>query len=283
MASSSLSLNAKSKRGPPRTKKLRVPRAPKSVEKPSSRTTQEIFDYAAQHAALCLRHEVKSASRKLTGDGPTELMDNGPDFAFVPTKDSKLALTMMHDVFGDRHFRLPITAVVTMSSSGAGLVNSVLSNSSLGSNATFLSLATIFNEFFVHGFTVLWQPVSLNNYPLTGVTATSVSSLPLGVAVLQNAVAGYTNIGFASGNYQYAHQNTGKSFTAHWTNIESPNSTVLTSVASGPLQTWALIADVSSYSGQLQFISGTAPPLAVSQILGSFSVVWDVSFRAKRF
>jgi hypothetical protein len=185
-------------------------------------------------------------------------------------------------MLGMREYRFRITAALDMSSSGAGLVNATISNSSLSSNSAFLSLGAIFSEYFVHGFRVRWQPISMFNYPLTGVTATSVANLPLGCADIQHLEPAYANIGFATGNWRYAHHSTGLPFTKTWINSENPRSGVVTAdSATSPTQSWALCTNANVYTGFLQFISPTGTALPVSQKLGTFLVEWDITFRVR--
>jgi hypothetical protein len=217
-------------------------------------------------------------------DAPSLLQAPPVDFKLLPTEESKLIRTTMSRLFAGKIYSFRLCAAFNMSSSGAGIVNSTLSNSALASNSDFSSLAVVFNEFFVKRFDVKWEPVSMYNYPLTGSSTLSVSSLPLGCADQQHAAGAYTNLTGMTENWRFAFNNTGRPFQYSWINSEKSdegiNPTDLSS--GGTTQSWAMTADVASYSGYLQFLTQSAPPaLPFSEVLGTFLVEWDVLFRTR--
>jgi hypothetical protein len=245
----------------------------------------EIRGYATALSSLRIKVEQKELVPRFRGtDAPVYLSSPSPGYVFQDTKESDLLRTVMSRMFAGREYSFRIASAYTMSSSGAGSVNSVLANSSLTSNGDFIALAGIFNEFFIEKFLIEWQPVSMFNYPLTGVPATSVSSLPLVACSLQHAQASYSNLPSATTADGITYTNTGLPFRHAWVNPEKASSTVVVApvLTGGPCQSWAQVGDIASYTGSVQLISPSAPPAIIaSQVLGSFMVEWLVRFRVR--
>jgi hypothetical protein len=260
-----------------------------SVRKQGSKFPQvspsEVRGFATSLSALRVKVEHKQVIPRFRGsDAPVLLSSPDCGYVFSDTKESDLLRSTMSRMFAGREYSFRIASAYTMSSSGAGSVNSVLANSSLTSNADFIALSGVFNEFFIEMFRIDWQPVSMFNYPLTGVAATSVSSLPLIAASLQHAQASYTNLPSATTADGVTYTNTGLPFKHSWVNPESPKSTVVVApvLTGGPCQSWAQVGDIASYTGSVQLISPSAPPAIIaSQVLGSFMVEWLVRFRVR--
>jgi len=169
-----------------------------------------------------------------------------------------------------------------MSSSGAGIVNSTISNSVLTSQADFVSLSSVFNEFFVVKFMVRWIPVSRYQYPLGGSSTLSVANVPIGKADLQHGQAAYSSMSLLADNFAVGYHSTGDPFTEHWVNTEKHDTETVVSSLTAPTQSWCTTNNVSNYQGTLQFLSQSAPPaLPFSQVLGTFMVHWDVLFRVR--
>lgn len=226
---------------------------------------------------------VKSKPRKDNSEEPDIILEPNPCpplSCFVHSKNSQLAVQVMRGFFTDKHYRIRISTALDMSSGGTGLINSTISNSVLTSNTQFVALSQVFNEFFVEKFLVSWQPVSRYNYPLTGVTATSVSSAPLGKASLQHGQTAYTSLGGMASNYVFKYHNTGDPFRAEWVNVEKSSSpTVVTTT--GVTQAWTSVGNVANYQGSLQFRTQIPPPLPATQVIGTFATHFFVLFRVK--
>jgi len=215
---------------------------------------------------------------------PASLSIPHPGYSLEDTKEAALLRTVLSRALSGKQYRFRLATTLTASSSAGGILNATISNSTLASNVEFVALSSVFNEFFVKSMATQWEPVSMYNYPLTGVTATSVSSLPLGVADLQHDASAYTSQSVMSQNFRYAHHNTGRPFSYSWLNVESPTSTVLDPSPAGTagFQAWALTAAVANYGGSIQYLTQSAPPgLPASQQLGVFLVEWDVLFRVR--
>jgi len=215
-------------------------------------------------------------------DAPTQLRGDEIAYRFAETKDSLVLRNTFRSLFGDKHYRFRIATVLNMSSSATGAVNSVVNNSSLGLTSDFASLSAVFNEFFVVAFQVKWVPVGRYQYPLTGLSTTTVANLPLGMADLQHGQAAYTSLTNMSNNFGFGFHSTGDPFTMLWTNTEKYNKETVVTSTTAPTQSWCTSANALNYLGTLQFLTQPAPPsLPVSQLLGVFAVTWDVLFRVR--
>jgi hypothetical protein len=215
---------------------------------------------------------------KVPEGAPTSLAPPSPGYRLTVMDEGVHASLV--DVFGNRTYRFRIATALNMSSSGAGTVNSTIANTALASNAAWINLSAIFNEFFVVGFRVVWEPVSRYNYPLTGVVATSVSSLPLGCSQLQHAQPAYTSLALMTNNYGFKYTTTSDPFSFEWSNTESPGPGIVDNGA--PTQSWCVVSDIAQYAGSVQFMSQSAPPgLPTSQVLGTFMVEWDILWRCR--
>jgi len=230
------------------------------------------------------KKETKEAVPLFRGlDSPTLLKLPHPGYTLTDTKESVALGTALSRMFSGKWYEFRVTTALNMSSSGTGLVNSVVANSAINSTGDFSALSGVFSEFFIKTMKVTWEPVSMYNYPLTGVSTSSVSSLPIGVSDLQHAQAAYTSMTAATENWRYQHKNTGRAFTFSWINSEKPTSTVAVDASTGVnSQSWADVRDAGTYTGTIQFISQSPPPaLPVTQVLGTFLVEWDVLFRVR--
>lgn len=236
-------------------------------------------------AQIRLKVEVKEVVLPFRGkDAPMYLAQPFCGYAYEDTKESSLLRTVMSRAFAGREYSFRIATSLNMSSNGAGIANATISNTALGSNSDFIAISGVFNEFFVTEFRLKWEPVSMYNYPLTGTSALSVSSLPLGCSDLQHAQAAYTNQASMTENWRYEHNNTGRPFLYSWKNTEKKSSSILVDdpAIGTSSQSWCNTSNVTGYTGFVQFLTQSAPPaLPFSQILGTFLVEWDVYFRVR--
>jgi len=215
-------------------------------------------------------------------DAPMALSAGHANYVFTDTKESIILRDTFRNLFGDKHYKFRLSIALNMSSSGAGIVNSTISNSVLTSQADFVSLSAVFNEFFVDKFMVRWIPVSRYQYPLSGTSTLSIANLPLGKADLQHGQAAYTSLTAMSDNFAVGYYSTGDPFTEHWVNTEKSNTETVVSSLTAPTQSWCTVNNVANYQGTLQFLTQSAPPaLPFSQVLGTFMVHFDVLFRCR--
>jgi len=237
--------------------------------------------------STCKKVELKDRiETKGDPDGsPTQLLSVDPGRRYRLMIENSIALKAIRGMMGSRTYRFRLSNVVTISSNGSGILNSVLAASTLGSTTDWTAFSSIFSEFFILSYSALYEPVSMYNYPLTGVVATSVSSLPVGLAALQHGEAAYTSVSSMANHSSYEFHNTGKAFVFHWKNNENPRAGVLVNPVSGGstlVQGWCLTSDVSNYTGQIQYLTASAPPaLPVSEVVGNITTHYYVLFRIR--
>jgi hypothetical protein len=215
-------------------------------------------------------------------DAPNSLTIPSSGYQHIDTKESLALSQTLQSFFQNREYEFRLSTALNMSSSGAGIVNSTISNSTLASQADFAVLVGIFNEYFIRGFTVKWQPISEYQFPLTGLPdGKTVANVPIGKADLQHGQAAYSSLTLMSDNFGFGYHSTGRSFTERWVNSEHRSDQTVPSLTA-PTQGWCPVNNAANYQGTLQFISQSAPPgLPVSSVLGTFIVHWDVIFRVR--
>jgi hypothetical protein len=200
-------------------------------------------------------------------------------------ESQQLLRGMFSGLMGDKAYRARLGANLVMTSTGGGVVSAAILCSGISSNAQFILMSGVFDEFFLHAVHIQWipsgrytGPVGFNSSPVT-----SVGNLPLGVASLQHGAVSYTSIGAMTSNYHFAFHSTGDPFSYAWTNIDPVHSVVTQpAVTTAPFQGWGMCSQAAYLTGAIQFISGAAPPaLPVSVGLGSFAVSYDISFRMR--
>lgn len=207
--------------------------------------------------------------------------DSVGSYTYEDTKESLVMRDTFRTLFGDKHYRFRLSTALNMSSNGAGIVNSTINNAVLNSQADFISLSTVFNEFFIKAFEVHWMPNSRYQYPLGGTSTISIANLPIGVADLQHGAAAYTSLGAMADNFALGYHSTGDPFKQQWINTEKVSDTTVAEI-SGVTQSWCTTNNAGNYQGTLQILSQSSPPaLPFSQVLGTFMVHWDVLFRVR--
>jgi hypothetical protein len=275
----------------------RIQRTPKPVKphrkKPSSKNNKKLSVSTANNSKSILAScklvssqmpqvEHKEIVPTYRGkDAPISLQPPALGYRFEETKESLIMRDTFRSMFGNKHYRFRISTALNMSSSGAGIVNSTISVSALQFSGDFISLSTVFNEFFVVAMRNDWIPVSRYQYPLGGTSTLSVANLPVGIASLQHGATAYTSLAVMSDNYALAFHNTGDPFGYTWVNTEKSSESVVAE-QSGNTQSWCTTGNVANYQGQVQLLSQSAPPaLPFSQVLGTFITSWEVIFRVR--
>ena len=173
-----------------------------------------------------------------------------------------------------------------LSSGGTGITNTTVGNDLLPALAEFVSLATLFTEFFIEKFEVVFQPSS--RYSKPSASAQIPNEQPLVVANLQHGAPLYATHTLACANGALFITNTADPWKVSWTNTERLRSGVLSGSAStaSPVATqgWCLTDSSSAalYTGSLQILSPAATPNPTLNFLyGTVVVRWSVSFRSR--
>jgi hypothetical protein len=182
--------------------------------------------------------------------------------------------------------RLTMGTALTLSTNVSGFVNAVAATSLVAGLTEFSNLATVYSEFFIHKFEVMYMPQSRYNGPVAFSTATGASSLPMGVLAIHHAQTPPTTLAAAADNSTIVFVNTCDPFKFSWKNIESAKTRTLISPVPGtavPVQSWCLTAGAASsaYTGQIQFISNTSVGCPANTVVGELLCRFDVSFRTK--
>jgi len=217
---------------------------------------------------------------------PIRLGDQ-PPIHLILSEEATLLRNAMRGLLGyGKIYRFALSTVLTVSSSAGGIVNAVSQNLTINSNTDFIALSAVFQEFFITSQHAHYMPVARYQYPLTGVIATSVANLPLGVASIQHATPAYTSLAAMTQNYAFALHSTGDPWSYTWGNPENPNSGVVVEAGTTPTlpsQGWAnTLIGAANYTGEIQLLTNSAPPgLVASQKLADMHVRWNVLFRCR--
>jgi len=229
--------------------------------------------------------EKKVDGKKVEKDSPTQLMP-GPLRAIIKTEESMLLTQTFGHLMGEnKEYSFRISTNLAMSSSGAGSVNSVITNVVLGAISQFSALSGVFSEYFIEGFHVRWEPVSMYGAPLGFLPATTLASVPLVCAALQHLEPPYSTPDAMLNHSSAQFHNTGRPFSFHWKNVEKSSTPTVYGTEDGSsasYQGWQLTSLTNNYSGQCQFMAASSGiPLPASQVLGSFAIDYDVKFRIR--
>jgi hypothetical protein len=270
-------------------------------ESPSTRSGQTLHAKACEHPLESkqvysglppLLESVFPKSVGPTGLTAPSVLSPAP----VPTgwfdKKEELKLPDKHlgsfarSLLGTRIYRISLGTNLAIAANSSGFVNSIIAVNSVAMTGEFASFANIFDEYFVVSMKASYMPVSRYNYPLTGVTATSVSSLPLQTVCLQHDSPAYTTTSAMANHASCKMRSTGDPFVTKWINTESyriptvvnPSTTLVAT------QSWCETGSVAApgYTGAIQYLTDQAtPPLQIGARIGSFLVQYDVLFRAR--
>jgi hypothetical protein len=272
--------------------KPRVQRQPKRPKTPKTKKndklstikTDDVLKSVRQVASVMSLVEHKELIPPFRGrDAPNMLTNPHSGYVLAETKESLVLRDTFRTLFGDRIYPFRLSTALNMSSSAGGVVNSTISNSVLVSQVDFVSLATVFNEFFIQDFEVRWMPNGRYQFPLTGLPdGKTISNLPIGSANLQHGQAAYSSLTTMSDNYDVGYHSTGDPFSRKWINTENSHVDTMVASLTAPTQSWCPVNNASNYQGTLQFLSQSAPPgLPVSSVLGTFMVHFHVLFRVR--
>jgi hypothetical protein len=207
------------------------------------------------------------------------------------------ALTLMKGVLfkRDQPYRTRVPLQGNFPTSAIGVVNVLTSCSSISSVSEWSSLAALFDEFFIHS--MHWRFVPHNN--LGGGVGSSVGALTTGgitatadtqinnsgmlVCSIFNAGNAYSSASAMAANATVAIKNSSKPWSYYWRNNQRfdprGDQVVMTS-----FQGWTPIQSPTNYGGSIQIrmlndvVIGSGSAVVN---LGSYIVMYDVSFRAR--
>jgi len=232
---------------------------------------------------LSVIEEVKVPEKKRSQDkGEPIQLGRQPPIVLILSEEATLLRNAMRGLLGfGKIYAFNISSILNASSSGAGIINALINTSTISSNTDLIALSAVFQEAFIVSMAVHVQPVSRYQYPLTGVTATSVANVPMGYGLIQHNTPAYTSLAGLSQNYGFRLVSTGDPFSVTWYNAENPASGVSVSTTT-PAQGWVQAIDMSIYTGNIQFLTQSAPPaLPFSEVIFVAHVKYHVLFRCR--
>jgi len=193
----------------------------------------------------------------------------------------------------DKPYRCKLGIHNNISTNGSGIITSVLNVSSVTTTTEWSTIVALFDEGFVHSMECRYQP-----FNITGVGPQAATAVPTVTAVaaaqgIQNCgvimAAYFNNVStltsstalIANPNHKLAHS--AKPFTYTWRNNcrFDPRGLALDPTANWGWQGWTFVGSLNQNGGFVQIRGINDPTLAVSAVLGTFELIYDVSFRAR--
>lgn len=204
------------------------------------------------------------------------------DPSLEPLRSSIRALFAGSTGSASKIYRFNVGTVLTISTSAAGVVNSVINNSVLVSNPDFVALSSIFNEYFIYSMNAKFEPASRYQYiPATVSLPTTVyANQAVGLCSLYHGQSPYSSMALMASSGSFKYTSTAQPFQMHWMNNERYKDGVV-ATETAPTQSWNPVNNASQYQGTIQIISGSGENMAVSKEFGQFAVVWKILFRVR--
>jgi len=269
-------LTQRSKPSPKKPSKLRI--IIKKTRYSDHKDRIAIIDMGREVSKLMIKQEVES-KRLESKTGPVELTPLR-DYEFIATPKSLPMVSAYRSMFRGKTYPFRMSTLLNMSASAGGIVNSTIGATAVQSVSDFISMAVIFEEFFVVSVDTQWMPNSRYNGPRAFAQATEVANLPIVLTAQQHQEVAYASATLAVNHYSVGYHSTGDPFNYSWKNVESPSSTVDTITAT--TQGWCSTTSGQTYTGQIQIISQSAPPgLTASAVLGTFKTDYHILFRVR--
>jgi len=266
-------------RSKPSPKKPSKPRIHIKKSRNSDHKEREfIITIGREVSKLMIKQELET-KRLESKTGPTELTPLR-DCEYIATPKSMPMASAYRSMFRGKVYPFRMSTLLNMSALAGGIVNSTIGATAVQSVSDFISMAVIFEEFFVLSVDCHWMPNSRYNGPRAFAQATEVANLPIVLTAQQHQEVAYASATLAVNHYSVAYHSTGDPFIYSWKNVESPSSTVDTITAT--TQGWCSTTSGQTYTGQVQIISQSAPPgLTASAVLGSFKTDYHILFRVR--
>lgn len=198
----------------------------------------------------------------------------------------------------DQPYRTRLPLQGTLQTSAAGLLNLVLSNASISSASEWSSIDALFDEFFVHSFTIHFLPqnilgggVGSSNTAgeVGGITTTAntqVNNVGMLVCCLFNGAANYGSASAMAANSTVAIKHSSSRWKYAWRNNVryDPRGVNIGSAAVAGYSGWQLISNVTSVGGAIAFraINDTLIGKLTDVVnIGNYIAFWDITFRAR--
>lgn len=250
------------------------------------------------HEALRLISSVAPVKEKLTPRTALGLEWTEVDEKKVETKlDPVLDLRLLRGLFkADHPYRTRIGLFANLATSAAGVLNSQLTVSGVGSASEWSSIDQLFDEVFIHSESVHYQPHNLPAGPInasaastsgplqaSGVIANQINNSGAVICSLFNGASYYSSAMAMLSNPTVRSFHLGKPMRYVWRNNVRFNPRDV-NVGAANYQGWTLVSQVSNYGGTMQI--RTSNDVAIGDTsraytLGTLAFVWDCSFRAR--
>jgi hypothetical protein len=217
--------------------------------------------------------------KEVIGEAKTALLRGG---GYGPTAMTALRSTMK------KEHRMVFGASYQVSSGSTGVTSAIIENAMLSALTEFQNVSTLFTEFFVNKFEVVYQPQSRysKRFGSTG-SGADPNDVPLVIADLQHGQAVYASHTAACSAANLLITNTSDNWKFTWKNTESRKAGVVVSPGAATTaltQGWCLTSLSSSaqYTGALQILSPPAlPNPTINFLYGTLVARWDVALRCR--
>jgi hypothetical protein len=227
-------------------------------------------------ALRSLRKEVPSDSKAMVAGSPSS-----PDY-----KSYTMTRELLRNTF--RAFPPYLTALsttLTLNTSGVGVLNTTVSNTSVAGLTEFTSFAAIFDEFFIKSFELVFIPHNYRLAPVGTTSGTNLCNCPIAVVSLQHATPTYSTMSSALEHETARAVSSGERWNHRWVNSEKPSVVISpqTSTATAS-QNWCLTSGstAAAYTGQVQMIATDALGTGGTVVaIGRVMVRWVVKFRIR--
>ncbi len=244
-----------------------------SISTPKVR--ESIVGYTSELQSLRVGSESKEEKKLTTYD----------DDSVVVTAIPKLILPFISKSSsgGRREWMIPIPFAANLATGVSGLISSAVTMASATATTYFVSLATLFDEFFIESAHVMYQP-STRYQVLPSTSSSEFNGTPLGLASTFIDTIPYTNINQMPANPTFRFKHSSSPFTFVWKNNVKRSS----AVSEEPDSTHNSISWVRTNATPAQYYGGTVAILGsassamhATTVVGIVAVKYEVWFRAK--
>jgi hypothetical protein len=184
---------------------------------------------------------------------------------------------------GKKEWMIPIPYAANLLTNGSGLISAAVLPASIAATSYFVSLATLFDEFFIESLSVHYQPQTRYQV-LPSTTSTEFNGTPLGIASIFLDSSTYTNINQMPANPTFKFHHTSSPFSYKWANNVKRSS----AVSEEPDATHASLSWVRTnatpaqyYGGAVVLLGSASSAMHASTTVGILAVRANVWFRAK--
>lgn len=194
-----------------------------------------------------------------------------------------LALGAKDGIGGGKEWSVPIAGAANLVTSGSGFINATFAVASVAATSYFVSLATLFDEFYVESVDIWYQPFTRYQV-LPSTSSTEGNGSAVGVASLFLDTTVYTNLSQMPSNPTFELHHSSSPFKYKWKN----NVTRKKAMSSEPTSTQAALGWVRTnatpaqyYGGLVQLLGTTTYAMHASTGVGVLAYRFNTFFRAK--